>query len=517
MRAFRVTVPAADEDLAVALLWEAGTLGLQVTAAAGDAVLLAYFPGGAATAESILVALDSLPVARIEDAAVPEVDWVARFREGFRAFHAGSFRIVPAWAAGDPGDGRRLVVDPGQAFGTGTHESTRLSLAALEALCAARRPRRVLDVGTGSGILAIAARLLGARVAVGVEIDADALPAAREHAALNDVDVHLVRGDGARGVRAGAFDLVLANIAAPLLIERARELARGLPPRGRPRARRHPAGPGRGRARRLCALRRLHRGPHRRRVGRARVAEGVLILARFHVPGAAPGARIALPEHTAHHARDVLRLRAGAAVRVFDGHGAEFDAILEVVTRQGVSGRITGAAVPRPESPLRVTLAMSPLKGDRMELAIQKATELGVAEIRPVVTVRTDAAARPALKGARQDRWEKVASGAAEQCGRATVPVVAPTVTLAEFMADPPAGTRLVLLERDEGQPALATLPRPDAVTVLIGPAGGWEASEIRRLADAGFQPVSLGPRILRAETAAIAALTAVQVLWGDL
>lgn len=238
---------------------------------------------------------------------------------------------------------------------------------------------------------------------------------------------------------------------------------------------------------------------------------------RFHVPGAAPGARIALPEHSAHHARDVLRLRAGAAVRVFDGHGAEYDAVLEVVTRQAVSGRITGTAVPRPESPLRATLAMSPLKGDRMELAIQKATELGVAEIRPVVTFRTDAAARPALKGTRQDRWEKIASGAAEQCGRATVPIVAPTVTLAEFMAGPPAGTRLVLLERDLGQPALATLPRPDAVTLLVGPAGGWEPAEIERLAAAGFVAVSLGPRILRAETAAIAALTAAQVLWGDL
>jgi len=230
--AFRVTVPAADEDLAAALLWEAGTMGVQVTAAGGDAVLLAYFSRGAATAESILVALDSLPVARIEDAAVPEVDWVARFRESFRPFHAGSFHIVPAWAADGPGEGRRLIVDPGQAFGTGTHESTRLSLAALETLCAARLPRRVLDVGTGSGVLAIAARLLGASTAVGIEIDADALPAARDHAALNGVAVHLVRGDGARGVRPGAFDLVLANIAAPLLIDRARELAQACRPGG---------------------------------------------------------------------------------------------------------------------------------------------------------------------------------------------------------------------------------------------------------------------------------------------
>ena len=240
-------------------------------------------------------------------------------------------------------------------------------------------------------------------------------------------------------------------------------------------------------------------------------------VARFHVAEAAPGARIALPEHSAHHARDVLRLRAGAAVRVFDGRGAEFDAVLDSVSRAGVSGRVTAAAEARPESPLRVTLALSPLKGDRMELAIQKATELGVAEVRPVVTVRTDAAARPALQGARQERWEKVASGAAEQCGRAVVPLVAPTATLAALLAAPPAGSRVVLLERDEGQPALAEIPRPEALTIVVGPAGGWEPREIEDLARAGFTAVSLGPRILRAETAAIAALTAAQVLWGDL
>ena len=225
-------MPLADEDMATALLYEAGTLGLQVDVAGPDAVLLAYFRKGAASAESILVAMDVLPVARIENADVPDVDWAARFRETFRAFRAGSFHIVPAWAADEPVSGRRLVVDPGQAFGTGTHESTRLSLAALEEICAQRVPRRVLDVGTGCGILAIAARLLGAELAVGVEIDADALPSARDHAALNGTAVHFVRGDGARCVRAGRFDVVLANIAAPLLVERAAELSAAARPGG---------------------------------------------------------------------------------------------------------------------------------------------------------------------------------------------------------------------------------------------------------------------------------------------
>jgi 16S rRNA (uracil1498-N3)-methyltransferase len=239
---------------------------------------------------------------------------------------------------------------------------------------------------------------------------------------------------------------------------------------------------------------------------------------RFHVPEAAPGARLVLPEHSAHHAREVLRLRAGSPVHVFDGRGGEFEGVLDSVTRREVSIRLTGPVPARPESPLRVVLALSPLKGDRMELVIQKATELGVAEIRPVITVRTDAAARPALQGSRQERWDKVAAGAAEQCGRAVVPVVSPTTTLEAFLGEPfPTEARKILFLESAGQPSLRTLAPATEAVVLVGPAGGWEARETDRLLAAGFHPVGLGPRILRAETAAVAAVTALQVMWGDL
>jgi len=242
-----------------------------------------------------------------------------------------------------------------------------------------------------------------------------------------------------------------------------------------------------------------------------------LNLPRFHAPGAAPGARVLLPDSSAHHAREVLRLRPGARVRVFDGAGNEFEAILETVSRREVRASLSGPAPCRPESPLRIVLALAPLKGDRMETAIQKATELGVAELRPVITARTDAAARPSLLGSRQERWEKVASSAAEQCGRAVVPRIAPTATLDSLLAAPLEATRLLLLETP-GLPALPSLPRPPgAVLALVGPAGGWEPSESARLQAAGFLAVSLGPRILRAETAAIAAVACLQVLWGDL
>jgi 16S rRNA (uracil1498-N3)-methyltransferase len=237
---------------------------------------------------------------------------------------------------------------------------------------------------------------------------------------------------------------------------------------------------------------------------------------RFHVPEAAPGARVSLPEHSAHHARDVLRLRPGETVALFDGAGHEFEATLDAVSRQGVQARITGLAAARPESPLRIVLAVSPLRGDRMELVIEKAVELGVAEIRPVVTARTDAAARPALKGSRQERWDKVASGAAEQCGRAVVPTVAPTATLDALLAAPFAGLKVMFLERD-APPPLSAQPRPQEVLLLVGPAGGWEEAEVHRATQAGYVITSIGPRILRAETAALVAVSAAQVLWGDL
>ena len=239
---------------------------------------------------------------------------------------------------------------------------------------------------------------------------------------------------------------------------------------------------------------------------------------RFHVPAAAPGARVELPEHAAHHAREVLRLRPGAAVRAFDGAGTEFEAVLDEVSRRTVSLRLGQRSLPRPESTLRIVLAVSPLKGDRMELVVQKATELGVAGIWPVVTSRTDAAARPALRGSRTERWERVASGAAEQCGRAVVPPVAPTTTLDGLVARPFDGARVVLLETP-GHAALATLPVAPAAALLllVGPAGGFEPAEADRLRGAGFHAASLGPRVLRAETAAVAAIAIAQALWGDL
>lgn len=221
MRAFRVTVPETDEDLATALLWEAGTAGIEVRAVPGErTVLQTYFDGD----PSFSRLGECVPSVEIEAVPIPDVDWVARFRQSFRAFRVGRFLVAPPWDD-VRGEGERLVIDPGRAFGTGTHESTRLCFQALEKLGARRPLGRVIDIGTGTGILALAAVRLGASRAVATDTDPDALDSARAHAEVNATPLHLVRADGPGAFRPGEADLVLANITAPLLVEHAGGIA----------------------------------------------------------------------------------------------------------------------------------------------------------------------------------------------------------------------------------------------------------------------------------------------------
>jgi ribosomal protein L11 methyltransferase len=220
-RAFRVTVLERDEDVVTGELYEAGTDGIEVGPATNDRVsLLAYFSNDV----DLAGLRKRLNDAAVEPVPVPEVDWVARFRESFRPFRVGRFVVAPPWDR-PPDAEDLLLVDPGRAFGTGTHETTRLCLGALEDLARLRSLGRVIDVGAGTAILSVAAARLGARPVVASDIDPEAIDSARTHASLNGVDLCVVRGDGARPFAPGAFDLVLANLTAPLLLAQARDLA----------------------------------------------------------------------------------------------------------------------------------------------------------------------------------------------------------------------------------------------------------------------------------------------------
>jgi ribosomal protein L11 methyltransferase len=160
------------------------------------------------------------------------VDWVARFREGFRTFQAGRWRVAPAWDSPPGGSPGVLIVDPGRAFGTGTHETTRLCLGALEHLAEHRPLGRTLDLGSGTGLLAVAAVRLGAAPVVATDIDPEATASSRAHAVLNRARLLVARADGGRGLRPGSFDLVLANLMALLLVDRAGEIRSLLAPGG---------------------------------------------------------------------------------------------------------------------------------------------------------------------------------------------------------------------------------------------------------------------------------------------
>jgi ribosomal protein L11 methyltransferase len=225
MKAFRITVRALEEETATTVLWELGTAGVVVRENGEKSrILVAYFEEGRADAQGLRAALGLVPGVRVEPVPVPEVDWVARQRRDFRPLSAGRFRIAPSWDRPRPGPDV-LVVEPGRAFGTGAHETTRLCLALLQAVADRRALGRVVDVGAGTGLLAVAASRLGARLAVALDIDPDAALSARVHAGLNRVPVRVVRGDGGRPLRAGLFDLVVANLTAPLLLARRAELA----------------------------------------------------------------------------------------------------------------------------------------------------------------------------------------------------------------------------------------------------------------------------------------------------
>lgn len=246
----------------------------------------------------------------------------------------------------------------------------------------------------------------------------------------------------------------------------------------------------------------------------------------------APGARFSLPPGPARHAARALRLAVDDTVILFNGQGGEYSARIERINKDEVAVSVTGFAAIERESRLRVMLAQGISSGERMDYTLQKAVELGVTAIQPIAARRSVVK----LAGERADRriahWQGVVASACEQCGRNQVPGVAPPLTLAHWLGHTtfhglqplenrsPLGQRQVerlLFLSPLAEARLADLPPPDATDCLVaGPEGGFEADEIAALQAAGAIPVRLGPRVLRTETAALAALAAMQTLWGD-
>lgn len=240
-------------------------------------------------------------------------------------------------------------------------------------------------------------------------------------------------------------------------------------------------------------------------------------LIRVHVDAAlAEGARVTLSGTAAAHARRVLRLETGDAVTLFNGDGDDYPSRIAGFGRGTVAVTVEGRHPARAESPLAVTLVQGIARTERMDLVVQKATELGVVAIAPVVTARCVVRLDRDMRGRKLAHWRGIAVAACEQCGRARIPEIADPVPLAERLRAPVGSVRLLLSPDATG--SLAASGRGlAAAELLIGPEGGLEDGEREAALAAGYRACRLGPRVLRSETAAIAALAVLQAVAGDL
>jgi 16S rRNA (uracil1498-N3)-methyltransferase len=242
-------------------------------------------------------------------------------------------------------------------------------------------------------------------------------------------------------------------------------------------------------------------------------------LTRVHVDAPlAPGALVQLPAGAAQHLTRVLRLAAGAPLVLFNGLGGEHEAVIEGIRRGTVTARIGAHRDIERESALQVTLLQGIARGEKMDLILQKATELGVARIVPLACIRSTVRLSGETAARKHQHWQAVVASACEQCGRNRLPQVAAPVALTAAVQAAGTGLRLLLAAEQAGSLPLLLANRgtADPVTLLIGPEGGLAADEVRAAKLAGFTACRLGPRILRTETAGLAALAALQSLAGD-
>lgn len=233
---------------------------------------------------------------------------------------------------------------------------------------------------------------------------------------------------------------------------------------------------------------------------------------RFYAPKQNfAGSSVVLDSDETRHLRDALRLKIGDAASVFDGGGNEYACAVASIGKREAILSITGPIEPpAAESPFALTLAVSLLKGEKFDLVTQKAVELGVSKLIPVEAVRTEVRAVDGEK--RLARWQKIALGATKQCGRARLMEITKPVSLKDFAT---AAEAPVYFFTERGGKSFKASAE-NQTTAVIGPEGGWEDSEIEIARECGFELVTLGSRILRAETAAIAIAALLQHKFGD-
>jgi RNA methyltransferase, rsmE family len=237
---------------------------------------------------------------------------------------------------------------------------------------------------------------------------------------------------------------------------------------------------------------------------------------RFYVDFAlSPDSMVELPDNVVRHL-NVLRVKNTEEIVLFNGNGKAYPALPEVLEKRRASVRILREEATDNESPLNITLVQAVSAAERMDFTLQKSVELGVAEIRPVISERCVVRLSGERAEKRVARWQEIVVSACEQSGRNIVPKVLPLTTYAQALQQLPQETTKLLMSLNRAQKLSDVRPQSGNVVFMVGPEGGWTEKEEQQAFDAGFQSVTLGKRVLRTETASLAAIAAMQTLWGD-
>ena len=237
---------------------------------------------------------------------------------------------------------------------------------------------------------------------------------------------------------------------------------------------------------------------------------------RFYVDFAlSPDSVVELPDNVVRHL-NVLRVKNTEEIVLFNGNGKAYPALPEVLEKRRASVRILREEATDNESPLNITLVQAVSAAERMDFTLQKSVELGVAEIRPVISERCVVRLSGERAEKRVARWQEIVVSACEQSGRNIVPKVLPLTTYAQSLQQLPQETTKLLMSLNRAQKLSDVQPQSGKVVFMVGPEGGWTEKEEQQAFDAGFQSVTLGKRVLRTETASLAAIAAMQTLWGD-
>ncbi|MGH8279520.1 MAG: 16S rRNA (uracil(1498)-N(3))-methyltransferase [Gammaproteobacteria bacterium] len=237
----------------------------------------------------------------------------------------------------------------------------------------------------------------------------------------------------------------------------------------------------------------------------------------FVDPPLAAHQALRLEAPASRHLLTVLRLKPGAALILFDGAGHEFDARLEAIEGKPIRALVGTARANGNESPLHITLAQAISRGERMDYTVQKAVELSVAEIIPLLTARSVVRLDAEQAARKCEHWQQLTIHACEQSGRACVPKMQTPVTPTELLAARPRSELRLLLDPAAGSALDAVRTPPESILLLVGPEGGLDEAELEQATAAGFQSLRLGPRVRHTETAALVALSVLQARWGDL